>query len=269
MEESVIYPSITNRLPLTDKERAQLAAYALRQYFSEKQVGKPWYRPGVTVDNVLEEFTKPTSPISPIFLVELWKDKVSLEGLNSKRKRPAEQTVESYLNREKAVPTYEKWDIKINSMRGDFGGITRAMIAKIASKGLSKISWLLDGVSPEDMSPEADLLLDEKIDRVRQETAIWFAKNLWEHAGRVMRFLAKLNSRGILTKTEFELVTEAEYQTLCELAHLKQEEIVPFLLCDIEEDDNLFRSYQNAVSYFIFADMRLAARSSEDEDETS
>ena len=30
MEESVIYPSITNRLPLTDKERDELAAYALR-----------------------------------------------------------------------------------------------------------------------------------------------------------------------------------------------------------------------------------------------
>lgn len=265
MEEPVIYPSLENRKPLTDREREELAAYAMRHYFSDKQAEKPWYRPEVTAENVLEELRKPSSPISPICLEDLWRDKVSLEGLALNR-LDAPQTVEVYLARESnESPSYEKWETTINSMRNEFGGITRAMIAKIASKGLSKIRWLFNGVEPENMSPEDDLLLDDKINQARKKTAFWFSRMLWEHSGKVMRFLVMLQSKGVLTRTEFELITEDEFQTLCALAQLKQEEIADFLLDDIEEDNNLLRTFQNAVSHFVFADMRLAIRSNEDE----
>lgn len=249
-----------NSQELTDKERKQMAEYAVRHYFSDANKTAPWYREGVTEENVLEEIEKPSSPISSYALAELWRESSTLQRSFQRQKpEPSQQLVEDYLNREKGEPkrlSYENWEVTINSLRSQFGNITRAMIGKIALKALDKAKYLLGGVNIIEMSPEEEIVLMEKIQNGKVSAARWYAATLWDYAGKIGHFLKLLRKMKIISKTEFELITEDEFQTLSVLAYLKPEEIQAFLLDDIEDDNNILKTYQNTVSRRLYAGMK-------------
>ncbi len=253
---------------LTDKEWKQAAQYAVRQYFSEEHKDKPWYREGVTEESVLLELKKPSGPISISSLGELWKDKTSLQKSFEKSKQSFEpQFVEDYLNRDREVankPSYENWENTIKSMRSSFGDITRAMIGKISDNGMEKVRLLLNNIDVNEMSAEQEIILMEKIEVGRVEAAKWYAATLWDYAGKVSRFLKLLKKMKILSRTEYELVTEDEFQLLSLLAYLKPKEIQVFLLDDIDDDNNILKTFQNTVSRRVFSRIKLEEEVEED-----
>lgn len=271
MEEATQTPKSKILKQLTVAEHEALAAYAVKHYFSENQVDKPWYHPGVNQENVLDEFSKSTGPISLGSLVELWKQKNSIQA-SIFRKIDQPQVVESYLRRENKknerdrTPNSE-WEVTLNSMRVEFGNITRAMIAKITKKGLQKALYLLDGIDPNDMSDLDEILLNERIEKARIQAAEWYSHHLWEYAGKISRFFKFLKQNRVLTKTEIDLISEDEFQTLSMLAYLKPKEISGFLLDDIEENENLIKTFQNAVSRFAFLGAKLPSLDDEDDEE--
>jgi hypothetical protein len=254
---------IQKKKPLTKDQREEMAAYALKHYFSDKQRGKSWYQEGVTTETVFIELMKPGSPISLRDLESLWREKTSIRRSFFNREEELDPVEEYLLHRDNEPTGYSKSEATLNSIRGEFG-ITRAMVAKIASKGLAKVRYMLGGISPEDMTAEDAILLNERIDKARRKAAFWFSYTLWEHCGKVTRFFKLLMSKKILTKTEIDLITEDEFMTLTILAQLKPKEIEAFLLDDIEEDENLIKTFQNTVSSLAFAEMKSTVSTNED-----
>jgi hypothetical protein len=259
------YPNKKNE-PLTESEWKQVAQFAMKQYFSERHKEKPWYRENITEENVLSEFQKVSGPpISISALQALWKETDGLEKSFKGMGKPDPDPVGVYLSREKNNPNkgaHENWENTINSLRPVFGDITRAMIGKIAIRALEKVRVLFEDVDVNDMLPEEELVLMERIQTGRIRAAKWYAATLWEYAGKVSRFLRLLKKMKIISRTEHDLVAEDEFQMLCVMAYWKPEEIEEFLLDDIEDDNNLLKTFQNTVSKQVFSRIK---REAEDE----
>lgn len=228
----------------TEKELLSLAEFAWKTYFSpEKNKTKPWYDSSVTTENVLDQFVGSKSPISPKNLVELWKliPKLS-KSLHSKR---VQRDLDSLTKSLRLNSFYgsQAPNLTFRDLKSKLGNITTTMVNKIFLSGTQKIKHLTKGVPPDEMDPVEFADLMKRIDICRQEVAREFAKSLKESNKDIKSFLLKF-----LTKVEISWVSEEEIEALIQLSGYEEELVVEMLLSDIEEDDNLFKTFQNAVS---------------------
>jgi hypothetical protein len=250
-----IWEIVVKRKSLTQENLKALAAWALQTYFGEKSRGQRWFCEGLTEETVLNEFTKSCSPISPVHLVELWKAIPGIQkGLRAIDAEKDIDMVAAYLGRDKSepqIPNYNKGDATLHEMSAELGTITATMVNKIFTGGAEKLRTLTGGASPEDLEDDVLTEIMEKIDRSRALAADIFAKSLLAHAGNIPAFLDSELKVHHLTRTEREAVGEDEIQCLLALSELTHEEIVRALLVDIEEDENLFKTFQNAASKLI------------------
>lgn len=238
------------------RDSEAMAAWLMRQYFDpNKHADKIWYNPSVNANNVLEfvSNTKNNFPLSPKEVADMWKLKKSLgssmklvakdlEG-DSSGQEPAE---------DEGKEVYQTGEVTLKDIGQELGGLTPTMINKLAASGMEKVKKITKGVAPWDMETEQWDELMGAIMKARQETAQEFASALKSHAGDVKAFLQELEEKHILSPGDMKLVSDKEVEGLAILSGKEPAQIINVLLSDIERDDNIFKSFQSAVSKKIF-----------------
>lgn len=251
-----IWESLLKKKDIKPEQLPELAEWAFKTYFGENNAGKRWFVPNVKVEEVLNEFVRPLTPISPIHLIALWRDSASIRrGLGAIEADREIEAVAAYLGKASnpPSPTYTKGDATLHEVSDALGNITPTMVNKIFSSGAQKMRLLTGGVSPEDMADDdlSDLL--DRIEICRQETAVEYTQSLRFHGGNIGAFLESQIKASNMTRTEREMITTDEAQCLSVLCELTDEEIIRTLLADIDdEEENIFKSFQNAVSKKMF-----------------
>lgn len=250
-----IWTEIVKRNRLAPEEVEAMAAWALRVYFNPDNTGKVWYRDGVTLDTVLDEFTLVDSPISPMALLEVWLALPSLQRAIGALTEEDLDTVATYLHRDQGdsgVPKYTQGDVTLKDMALSLGGITGTMVNKIFISGAEKLKRLTGGVSPVDMEPEAFDAMIEFVDEKQNKAASDFAMALLAHGGDIPKFLDYQVKLLNLTEIERASVTTDEVQGLSVISGMTHAEIMDILLTDLEDTNNLFLTFQNAASKAVF-----------------
>ena len=135
--------------------------------------------------------------------------------------------------------------------------MTKQAAAYFEQDGMNKFRQLYGG-DPSKMEPEQIEALNAKIDEAREKAAVAFAEALVSSKGDMAKFGGALNAKGLLPKAH--AFSKEERQALQYIAkQYKPAQIEQLLLADIEEDDNLFKSFQMAVARMVFPDKRRKA----------
>lgn len=251
-----IWETLLKHRDIKEEQLPALADWAFKTYFGTNNAGKRWYVNGMTPEVVLNEFCRPMTPISPIHLVALWRDAPGIrKGLGAIDADREIEAVMAYLGKgdSTGIPAYTKGEATLGEISDGLGNITPTMVNKIFASGAQKMRELTGGLSPEDMDDDdlSDLL--DRIEVCRQETAVEFLQDLRTHKGNIAAFIEAQIKCSNMTRTESEMITLDEIQCLGVLCELTDKEIVATLLADIDdEDDNLFKTFQNAVSKKMF-----------------
>lgn len=238
------------------RDSEAMAAWLMRQYFDPNKHGdKVWFSPSVNADNVLEfvSNTKNNFPLSPKEVADMWKLKKSL---GASMKLVAKDLEGDSTNQEPeeddGKEVYQTGEVTLKDIGQELGGLTPTMINKLAASGMEKVKKITKGVAPWDMESEQWDDLIGAIMKARQETAQEFAGELKRHAGDVKAFLQSLEEKHVLSPGDMKLVSDKEVKGLAILSGKELAQIVNVLLSDIERDDNIFKSFQSAVSKKIF-----------------
>jgi len=241
-----------NKVPKS--QMGEFKAWIMRQYFDPvKHEDKPWYDPSVTQNNVLDYISSAKGgklfPSSPRNLVNLWKAKVDLTAKLGSAADDLDTRDESEEDDEKAK--YQTGDVSLKDIGKELGGVTPTMINKLATSGMGKFAKLTGGKHPEDLDDEDLEAFLRKIKAARAEGAAEFAEML-KSASSVAEFLRNLAKGQVLTPTDLKIIEPEELEGLEILKSKPLENIMLILLQDIEDDDNLFKSYQSLVSKKVF-----------------
>lgn len=238
--------------------------WLMDKYFGPQHSSKPWYKPGITVDNVLGRLMDKDSPISLKGAVEVWNSmpflkrglealgdeellkKLEMGGFDDEDLEKAEEELE---DQKPVMPTkYHRSELDTESELAKEFGVTKQMIHQIAVNAMNKIRRLTGGVDVADMTPEQLKTLKGKIAAIRNRAADEYSHLLKTFADNIDRFFDALLTKQIIGPSEVEKMKEEESEALSHLATKPVEDIKEILLTDIEEDDNLFKSFQNYVA---------------------
>jgi hypothetical protein len=235
------------------RDKKQLSAWLMRQYFNPaKHTKKIWFDPSVTEENVLNHISsterKGVFPLSAKELAELWKLKKSL-GQSLGKLSDAELSqgeVKPVKKVEDEKTKYQTGDVTLRDVGQELGGLTPTMINKLSDTGMEKFKKLLGGKGSDDFAGQTKNLM-QKISQAREEVAKDFAIAL-KSAPSVESFLADLVKAQTLTVKELELIEPEEKEGLDILREREPDAIAAILAQDIEDVDNLFKTFQSAVS---------------------
>lgn len=235
------------------RDKKQLSAWLMRQYFNpSKHSKKIWFDPSVTEENVLNHISsterKGVFPLSAKELAELWKLKKSLgQSLGKLSDAELSQGEAKPVKKVEDEKTkYQTGDVTLRDVGQELGGLTPTMINKLSDTGMEKFKKLLGGKDSEDFAGQTKNLM-QKISQAREEVAKDFAVAL-KSAPSVESFLADLVKAQTLTVKELELIEPEEKEGLDILREREPEAIAAILAQDIEDVDNLFKTFQSAVS---------------------
>jgi len=245
--------------PYLDKvhDKKALSAWLMRQYFNpNKDTKKIWYDPSVTEQNVLDHLSstekKGTFPLSTKEVAELWKLKKNLGASMGKLSDKELALVGSEPASKKAAEpeeekqTYQTGETTLRDIGQELGGLTPTMINKLGATAQEKFKKLFGGETSDDATGQTKNLM-QKIQRAREVTADEFVAAL-KSAPSVAAFLESLVKSQILTANELKLIEPEEMEGLDILREKEPERAKMILVQDIEEDDNLFKTFQSAVS---------------------
>lgn len=239
------------------RNKKAFAAWIMRQYFNpEKHGDKIWFDDSVTVDNALEYVTKMGEngvfPQSPKALSELWKLKGQLTSAIGAMDKSGEldAAVEDEEEAEEKV-TYQTGEVSLKDIGAELGGVTPTMVNKLAASGMEKFRAITGGKPLRDLdSDELEAFL-KKIHDARLTAVEEFTSELLA-AKSVADFLKGLAKRQILSPTDLKLITKSELDGLQVLREKDPERIKLILLQDIQDANNIFKSFQAAVSKKVF-----------------
>lgn len=238
------------------RDAEAMAGWLMRQYFDPNKHGdKLWYKPEVNPGNVLDYVsnTKNHFPLSPKEVADMWKLKKSLGASMKLVAKDLEGASEDEVEEpgdDKAV--YQTGEVTLKDIGQELGGLTPTMINKLAASGMEKVKNITKGVAPWDMEADQWDQLMDTIMKARVETANEFANTLKASAGDIKGFLQGLEEKHVLSPGDLKLVSDKEVEGLTVLASKSPEQIANVLLHDIERDDNIFKSFQSAVSKKVF-----------------
>lgn len=241
----------------SETELENMAAWALKRYFNPEYVSKPWYKGGVTQETVLQELAdNPYSPITPDQLSDTWKLLPAIrKGLGREDLDAELDAVQLYLKRDKGamnIPVYNQGEATLSDMARTLGDITPTMVNKVFLVAARKLKELTQGSSPEDMDDEVLRALQERIDTTREQTAREYACLLKLSGGDIRTFFDSLLRAHLMGKTDFRRISGEEMQWIKVLSTFEEEEIERILLADINQDTNVFLTFQNAASKKLF-----------------
>ena len=235
-------------------DKKALSGWLMRQYFNpKKDSAKIWYDPSVTEENVLEHISstenKGTFPLSTKELSELWRLKkqlgASMGNLSDKDLAGVDEPEEKLHAPEAQKASYKTGDATLRNI-GDELGLTPTMINKIETSGMEKFKKLMGGSSSNDTEGQTKNLM-QKIGKAREVTANEFVAML-KNSPSIQDFLEILIKSQILTQNELRLIEPEELEALEILKGYEPSRAEMILVQDIEEDDNLFKTFQSAVS---------------------
>ena len=244
--------------PLLSRVRGKgFPAWVMRQYFDpQKHANEIWYDPSVTEKNVLEKVTQSSKkgifPNSPKALMDLWKLKGQLaSSLGTLEAEEAKLAAQDAKDAEPDKAQYQTGEVSLKDIGKELGGVTPTMINKLGASAMEKFRNIAGGKSIQDLdSDELETFLT-KIQNARSEAADEFVAELISSKS-VFDFMQGLAKRQILTPTDLKIVKKQELDGLKILMRKDPERVKLILLQDIQEDDNLFKSFQASVSKKVF-----------------
>jgi BMFP domain-containing protein YqiC len=246
--EDKLHPSIAS---VRDKEK--MAGWLMRQYFDpNKHKDRVWYKPSVDESNVLEFVSdvKNNFPLTPKETSDLWKLKKSLGSSLKNISKELDDYKEE--DDDSGKVKYQTGETTLQKIGDELGGLSPTAINKLAGASMDKVKRLTKGVAPWDMDSDDWENVSEKIMAARVKVAEDFAKALKGSKGNVESFLKDLVDQKVITNWDVENMSEKEMEELFYLTARSEEQIKYTLLGDIEKDNNIFKSFQSAVSGKIF-----------------
>ena len=244
--------------PLLKRVRGKgFAAWIMRQYYdAEKHGNEIWYDRSVTVKNVLAKVTasseKGLFPSSPKALAELWKLKGQLaSSLGTMEDEEARLAAADAKEAQPEKAKYQTGDVSLKDIGKELGGVTPTMVNKLGASAMEKFRKIAGGKSLQDLNPQELETFLGKIQGARVEAAGEYVAAL-QSSKSVADFMRGLAKRQILTPTDLKITQKQELSGLKILMQKDPERVKLILLQDIQEDDNLFKSFQAAVSKKVF-----------------
>lgn len=242
--------------PYFDKVRDKegFVDWIMSYYFKPANKNKPWFSDTVNKDNVLQFLSKTKSnfPLSPRELVDDWFLKRSLKQSMSNIKDKDLETVSQEVPKD--VNDYHKGVTPLKSIASDLD-VTVAAAQKIEADALQKLQAAMNtGKGLNFGSEERAEQFFDKVDAVRAKLAVEFADSISESRGDINKLVADLQAKGLITPKFLKAVTPREVETLVFLATERNvDQIEEFLLKDAEENDNILKLFQMAVSKKVFS----------------
>jgi hypothetical protein len=246
----------------------EFGAWIMRAWFNPERNSKSaWYAENLTQETVLDHILRnPKFPYSPSQLVEIWKAIPSIQrGLNSANSSDEISAVENTMG------VYKKGEQTLSTIGAELGDVSATMVKKIGDGAEEKIKKFYGAKSPYDLSIEEEEEMINTVDQARSDAAVEFAATLVASAGNIKAFFDVLVKGQILSSNEVGLISAEEFQALYSLSMMNFETmdketvedlvangytiedlIEEILVEDLEDDENVFKTFQNAVSKKVF-----------------
>ena len=239
--------------------KKEFSAWLVRQFFSHKSRTKIWYDPSVNETNVLEKISELTQkgvfPATPKALVSTWNMKGQLNKamgeMDREEKTAARKAAKADSSSDEDKVKYKTGEVSLRDIGQELGGVTPTMINKLGAKAMEDFKTLNFGKRPETLTPAEKNQQFEQTEQARHDAAEEFAE-LLHNSASVEEFLNTLKRNMVLSPMDLKTITPEELDGLEILKEKDPERAKLILIQDIEEDDNLFKSYQSAVYRKIF-----------------
>lgn len=249
------------------KSKKKLISWLMRQYFNPaKHSESPWYKSSVTSGNVLKYVSNPLNrfPLTPVKIVDMFNCIQSFKKNLKKSEKelgPDLGLTKSELLKLRApasVPSvkYQTGETTLREVGQALGGLTPTMINKLVTSGMGKITKMSKGVPLDELAGPAADDLNKTIMDCRVVAALEYAEALKDSKGRIKNFIAGLVKKRAMKASDVKLMTDKEVVSLSLMYSKSQGEIVQLLLRDINQDNNLFKSYQSVVSRKAFPEKK-------------
>lgn len=227
--------------------RKEMADWIVRQWFSPKYEGKPWYRPGVTSQNVFDVIFDPDSrfPYEKNQLLDMFevmqseKGKLGAGGLDKPKV--------AKVGPPPKVDRVKGGDESLKGIAAQLG-VSHQAVDQIWDRASEKFRKMTTGKRPDEMHPVDADAFNTDVDTARRDIAKRFADVLSTSGGSVSTFLLGLRNAKLLDQRQVKEMSDVELRSWMELAGKPPEVVEEMLLADIEDDNNLFKAFQTAVA---------------------
>jgi len=245
------------------KAKKKLKGWLMRQYFDPKlNAESPWYKRSVTEARVLEYVSDPLNrfPLTPAQITDMF---ICIHAFKKNLKKSERELGPDFGLSKKDIQEletkktkYQTGESTLKEIGQSLGGLTPTMINKLATSGFDKIRKLTNGIPLDDLEDVADDDLERFIMDCRVNAAIEFATDLITAQGQIRSFVDCLVKKRVMTAHDAKIMEDLEVESLVLLSVKSQGEIVQALLGDICRDNNVFKSYQSAVSKLAFPEKK-------------
>jgi hypothetical protein len=239
------------------KEKRNFSQWLIRQYFdSEKNENSPWYCENINPENVVLKLKSGEIKNFPYTFSEIshmWKLIDSVK--KSFKDKPEESQPSEYEVGGKKMK-YQTGEVTLRDIGKNIsGGVTPTMINNILFSGTSKLKKLIGNVALDDMGVKESRDLDIRIMKIRKEASRLYSKELLESGGDINKFFCEINRKKIVSKSETKYASKTEIDGLGLLASKESRIAQAILLEDLENNDNIFKTFQSAVSKKAFLEI--------------
>ena len=138
-----------------------------------------------------------------------------------------------------------------------FPGLKDFQIRKLLELTARKVKYFTKNKYFERMSDKEITFLVHAIEVAREETAKKYAKKLKNSSNDIHQFLNILVKTNLLSEYDSKYVTQKEIDGLSMISSYPQDIIESILLEDIDDFNNLFKTFQNAVASHFFPPKRV------------
>ena len=246
------------------RTKKNLTAWIMRQYFNPDLHSQArWYNDTVTAGNVLKFVSDPGNnfPLTPAEITDMFGCIQSFKKHLKKSEKELIGPDLELLFQESAIKNkpglkYQTGEATLKEIGQTLGGLTPTMINKLGESGFDKIRSMTNNAPLYSLDEDSASELNRFITNCRTSTAIEYASHLLKFKGQIKLFVEDLVKRRIMTPHDLKIIKDLEIESLVHLASEPQGRIIQILLLDIERDNNIFKSYQSAVSKLAFPERR-------------
>ncbi len=151
--------------------------------------------------------------------------------------------------------TYKTGEKTLLEIGKEMGGLTPTMVNKILEHGFEKLKTLLS-INEENNNQLKFDFITKKIFEIRKKTATFYIKRLKESDGNAEKFLKKIKQDKLISKSDIKNIRKSEIDGIKILHDYDNKTSEMILMEDIETDENIFKTYQAAVSKNLFLDIK-------------
>lgn len=233
---------------LSNEQKNQMSQWLMRQYFAERNKKDIWFSNQVDASNVLNYVANPSVnfPLTPKESTQFFKSMKSVQAaLNVKE--VSRELNELYEKEVKATPGKHFCGVStLDTIASELGGITMTMVNKIENIALAKYLGLFNNQHPDTLSSEELEAIQDRIVDAQEKAAKEYT-SLLKQKSSLKEFLKDLKSGEYIP--EREIISDQEQYALMLIFDKEEELIEEMLVCDIQSENNVFKTFQYFVSY--------------------